>query len=86
MYEAESSAESAIASALKQVEELAKYDGKFKDAVQQLTTARAAMEDVSATVRDYAEGINASPERLGEIEDRLALLDKLKRKYAQSES
>ena len=84
LYEAESSAESAITSALKQVEELAKYDGKFKDAVQQLTTARAAIEDVNATVRDYAEGINASPERLGEIEDRLALLDKLKRKYAQS--
>ncbi len=35
----------------------------------------------SATLRDYAEGINASPERLAEIEDRLALLDRLKRKY-----
>jgi DNA repair protein RecN (Recombination protein N) len=33
------------------------------------------------TLRDYAEKINASPERLSEIEDRLALLDRLKRKY-----
>jgi DNA repair protein RecN (Recombination protein N) len=40
--------------------------------------------DVSATVRDYAEGINASPERLAEIEDRLALLDRLKRKYGKT--
>jgi DNA repair protein RecN (Recombination protein N) len=39
------------------------------------------VEDVSATVRDYAERIDASPERLAEIEDRLALLDRLKRKY-----
>ena len=35
------------------------------------------------SLRDYAEGINASPERLAEIEDRLALLDRLKRKYGQ---
>ena len=83
LYEAESSAESALRSALKQVEELAKFDPKFREQVQQLATSRAVVEDVSATVRDYAEGINASPERLSEIEDRLALLDKLKRKYAK---
>jgi len=47
-------------------------------------SARAAVQDVSATVRDYAEGINASPERLAEIEDRLAALDRLKRKYGSS--
>jgi DNA repair protein RecN (Recombination protein N) len=46
-----------------------------------LASARAAVEDVSATVRDYAENIQASPERLAEIEDRLAALDRLKRKY-----
>jgi DNA repair protein RecN (Recombination protein N) len=83
LYEAETSAESTLRSALKQVEELARYDGKFAEAVQQLNSARASVEDVSATVRDYAGGINASPERLSEIEDRLALLDKLKRKYAK---
>src|SRR5439155_27298850 len=31
--------------------------------------------------RDYAEGTEASPEHLAKIEDRLALLDRLKRKY-----
>jgi DNA repair protein RecN (Recombination protein N) len=35
-------------------------------------------------LRDYAGGIDASPERLAEIEDRLALLDRLKRKYGQT--
>jgi DNA repair protein RecN (Recombination protein N) len=39
---------------------------------------------VSGSLRDYAEGINASPERLVEIEDRLALLDRLKRKYGKT--
>ena len=32
-------------------------------------------------VRDYAGGIQASPEHLGQVEDRLALIDRLKRKY-----
>ena len=36
---------------------------------------------MGATLRDYAGGIQASPERLAEIEERLALLDRLKRKY-----
>jgi DNA repair protein RecN (Recombination protein N) len=36
---------------------------------------------VSAEVRDFAEKTHASPERLEEIEDRLAALDRLKRKY-----
>jgi len=36
---------------------------------------------VGASVRDYAGGIHASPEHLAQVEDRLALLDRLKRKY-----
>jgi DNA repair protein RecN (Recombination protein N) len=39
---------------------------------------------VSATARDYADGVDASPERLAEVEDRLALLDRLKRKYGKT--
>ncbi|MHB1022507.1 MAG: DNA repair protein RecN [Acidobacteriaceae bacterium] len=84
LYESESSAETALLAGLKQLEELARYDAKFEEAVQQLTAARATVQDISATVRDYAEGINASPERLAEIEDRLALLDRMKRKYGQT--
>ena len=39
------------------------------------------MEDAAATLRDFAGNVTASPERLGEIEDRLAALERLKRKY-----
>ena len=84
LYEGESSAEVALRAAGRHVDELARFDPRFADAVQQLAAARAAVGDVSASVRDYAEGINASPERLGEIEDRLAALDRLKRKYGQT--
>jgi DNA repair protein RecN (Recombination protein N) len=84
LYEGGASAEVALRAALRNVEELARYDGRFTEAVQQLQSARAIVGDVSASLRDYAEGINASPERLAEIEDRLALLDRLKRKYGKT--
>ena len=84
LYEGGASAESALRAALKNVEELARYDARFHETAQQLAAARATVDDVSDTLRDYAEGINASPERLAEIEDRLALLDRLKRKYGKT--
>ncbi len=84
LYEGGASAEGALRAATKNVQELARYDGKFAEAVQELEGARAAVGDVAASLRDYAEGINASPERLAEIEDRLAALDRLKRKYGKT--
>jgi DNA repair protein RecN (Recombination protein N) len=84
LYEGSSSAESALRAAVRNVEELARYDGRFSDAAQQLESARATVGDVSSSLRDYAEGIDASPERLAEIEDRLAAIDRLKRKYGNT--
>jgi DNA repair protein RecN (Recombination protein N) len=84
LYEGGASAEVALRSALRNVEELARYDGRFIEATQQVASARATLSDLAASLRDYAEGINASPERLAEIEDRLALLDRLKRKYGKT--
>ncbi len=84
LYEGSESAEVYLRAALKNIEELARYDGRFTEAAQQLQSVRATVGDISSTLRDYAEGINASPERLAEIEDRLALLDRLKRKYGKT--
>jgi DNA repair protein RecN (Recombination protein N) len=81
LYEQEGSAETTLTAALKHVEELVKFDARFAEPAQQLAAAKAAVEDVSAEVRDFAEKVHASPERLEEIEDRLAALDRLKRKY-----
>ena len=84
LYESGDSAETALRAAIKNIEELARYDGRFAEAAQQMAAARASVGDVAASLRDYAEGINASPDRLAEIEDRLALLDRLKRKYGKT--
>lgn len=82
--EADASVLSNLGAARKQLEELARYDPKFQAPLTALLEAKAAIEDVSATARDYAEEIDASPERLAEVEDRLALLDRLKRKYGST--
>ena len=84
LYEGGASAEVALKAAIHNVEELARYDTRFAESAQQLASARATISDLAASLRDYAEGINASPERLAEIEDRLALLDRLKRKYGKT--
>jgi DNA repair protein RecN (Recombination protein N) len=84
LYEGSSSAEAALRAAIRNVEELSRYDARFAESAQQLASARAVVSDIGAALRDYAEGINASPERLAEIEDRLALLQRLKRKYGQT--
>ena len=81
LYEGNGSTASSLRAAQKQVEELARYEPKFQEALAALETARISVEDVGATVRDYAGGIHASPEHLAQVEDRLALLDRLKRKY-----
>jgi DNA repair protein RecN (Recombination protein N) len=84
LYESENSAETALGAALKHLEELARYDARFQEPAQQLAAAKAIVEDVDAEVRDFADNIHASPGRLEEIEDRLAAIDRLKRKYGHT--
>lgn len=81
LYEGNGSAESSLRAAARHLEELARYDARFGEAVEQVVSARAVLGEVSANARTYAGGIHASPQRLAEIEDRLAVLDRLKRKY-----
>ena len=81
LYEGNGSTSASLRAAQKHLEELVRYEPKFQDALDALDSARISVEDVGATLRDYAGGIHASPEHLAQIEDRLALLDRLKRKY-----
>jgi DNA repair protein RecN (Recombination protein N) len=84
LYEGDTSAISSLRAAMKQIEELARFDAKFQQPLGELDSARITVEDLAETLRGYAEGIDASPERLAEVEDRLAALDRLRRKYGKS--
>lgn len=84
LYDAESSAAVGLRAACKQVEDLARYDVRFQELKVALDSARITVEDAGITLRDYAEGIDASPERLAEVEDRLVVIERLKRKYGST--
>ncbi len=81
LYEAETSVESLLGAALRHVEDLARFDERFSETAQQLAAAKAGVEDAASVLRDFAGEITASPERLGDVDDRLVALQRLKRKY-----
>ena len=84
LYEGTASTSASLRAAQKHLEELSRYEPKFQEALAALDTARISVEDVGASLRDYAGGIESSPEHLAEVEDRLAIMDRLKRKYGPS--
>ena len=84
LYDNSESAAAMIRAGYRQLQEVARYDAKFEEALAQLESARITVEDIGSTLADYAESVNVSPDRLGEVEDRLALIDRLKRKYGAS--
>ena len=81
LYESSGSAATLLGNAAKNLQELSRYDERFQEQLLAIESARITAEDVGGSLRDYAESIQASPARLAEIEDRLALIDRLKRKY-----
>ncbi len=84
LYESSASAAALMRGAARQLEELSRFDEQFRQSLSQLDSARITVEDIAQTLRAYADGIDSSPGRLAEVEDRLAQLDRLKRKYGPS--
>ena len=81
LYDSPNSAVAAIGAAQKQLQEIAVFDSAIEPMAETLDSARAAVEDLALTVRDRLSRVEANPARLEQIENRLELLDRLKRKY-----
>jgi DNA repair protein RecN (Recombination protein N) len=81
LYEAPESATKQLKIALKRLDELARIDSSLSEANSSLKEAIALVEDATYAVRDYTGNLEADPNRLEEVESRLAALDRLKRKY-----
>lgn len=84
LYEEEGSACSKVATATRALEELRRYDGGFEPYLETVSGVRATLEDLAFFLRDYLGKLEANPSRLEELEDRLALIDRLKRKYGKT--
>jgi DNA repair protein RecN (Recombination protein N) len=84
LYEAESSTTATLKHARRQVEELHRVDPRCAALLEQLQTARIAVDDVALSLREYSSRIEANPKRLEAVEGRLADIQRLKRKYGNT--
>ena len=84
LYEGDDSALRALAGTWKRGAELATLDAKFAPYVETRDAIKSQLEDLAFFLRSYSENIDASPARLQDIEDRLALLERLKKKHGPS--
>lgn len=67
-----------------QVEQVAKYDERLTDVLRMLEEASANAQEAAWELRGYGERLDADPQRLGQVEERLALIHRLERKYGES--
>ncbi len=84
IYEDNDAALTRMRQAMKRVAELADYESTFGDYREGLESASAVLEELSFSLRDFSDKLEFSPTRLAEIEDRLAEISRLKRKYGGS--
>jgi DNA repair protein RecN (Recombination protein N) len=65
----------------KRVGELSAIEPQFAAQLESRDAIKYQLEDLAFLLRRYSDEIDASPGRLQQVEDRLALLERLKRKY-----
>ncbi len=71
----------ALRKAIQYLSDIAGIDESAQPIAERLREAQFLLEDAAGDVRAYRDRIEADPARLAEIEDRLAELQRLKRKY-----
>ena len=84
LYDNAESTAATLEKAQRKVTELADFESQFAEYSEGVASARAVIEDLAFAVRDFRHHLEFSPERLNEIENRLAEILRLKRKYGDS--
>ena len=81
LYESDQAVLAGLAQVWKRVGELAAIEPQFAAQLESRDSIKSQLEDLAFLLRRYGDEIDASPARLQQVEDRLALLERLKRKY-----
>ena len=81
LYESDQAVLSGLAQVWKRVAELAAIEPQFADQLESRDAIKSQLEDLAFLLRRYGDEIDASPGRLQQVEDRLALIERLNRKY-----
>lgn len=81
LYEGEASVCDLLRRAIASLQSAAEMDAALADHLRVLSAASAEIEEAARALGRYAEAVEANPERLAEVEDRLSLYAKLFRKH-----
>ena len=81
LYERDDAILAGLGGVWRRVGELATLDSQFAPYVAARTEIKSQLEDLALFLRKYTDGIQASPERLQQVEERLAQLERVKRKH-----
>jgi DNA repair protein RecN (Recombination protein N) len=84
LYESDDALLTRLSGVWRRVSELAAIDSRFQPYLDTRETIKSQLEDLAIFLRQYSDTIDASPERLQEVEERLALIERLKRKHGPS--
>lgn len=82
LYQMDGSLTERIADLSKNLEKASELDNALKNTAEELADIVYRIEDISGTLRRYADGLSTDPALLDETERRIDDLTKLKRKYA----
>ncbi|HXV62226.1 MAG TPA: DNA repair protein RecN [Vicinamibacteria bacterium] len=81
LYDEEGAAIPRLARVWSRVESLGEIDPRWKPYSAERAAIMSQLEDLAFYARDYAQEIDVTPGRLDEIEARLSILERIKRKY-----
>jgi DNA repair protein RecN (Recombination protein N) len=81
LYDSDGAVLGALSGIWKRVGELATLEPQFGSYLDARDGIKSQLEDLAFFLRSYAEGVDASPAKLQQVDDRLVLLERLKRKY-----
>src|SRR5262245_57668703 len=81
LYEGEHAALTSLGTVWRRIAELGAIDDRFAPHLESRDAVKSQLEDLAFFLRSYSAGIDASPQRLQEVEDRLAALDRLRKKH-----
>jgi DNA repair protein RecN (Recombination protein N) len=85
LYEDDGAALARLRQVYRKVEDLSQIDRRFQAHLEGRDAVVAPLDELALFLRDYQEGLQVIPGRLDEIEARLALIERLKRKYGATE-
>jgi DNA repair protein RecN (Recombination protein N) len=84
LQEGPESAMSTLGMAMKRLGELRRIDESLDGVLDSLKSASDAMSDAARELGRYVDRLEADPARLGQVESRIAEIDKLRRKYGHT--